>query len=69
MSVRSQASATAPTLLDLVEALCEETEDDGEVVTAVLDLLQSRRVRVGASPGLRPPPRPPRDQPRAAPSA
>jgi hypothetical protein len=47
------AAAPAPesasrqlTLLELVEALCEETEDDREVVLAVVDLLRAGRVRL-----------------------
>ena len=34
------------TLLELVTALCEETDDDREVVAAILDLLCSGRVRL-----------------------
>ena len=34
------------TLLDLVQSLCDSTDDDGEVVAAVLDLLRTGRVRL-----------------------
>ena len=38
--------ARAATLLELVTAICESTEDDQEVVATVLHLLDTRRVRL-----------------------
>jgi hypothetical protein len=37
------------TLRDLVEALCEETDDDHEVVATALEMLRSGRVRRSGS--------------------
>ena len=39
----------AATLLELVTAICETTEDDQEVVSTVLHLLDSGRVRLGGN--------------------
>jgi hypothetical protein len=39
----------AATLLELVSALCETTEDDQEVVHAVLHLLETGRVRLSGN--------------------
>jgi hypothetical protein len=38
--------ARAATLLELVTAICESTDDDQEVVSTVLNLLDSGRVRL-----------------------
>jgi hypothetical protein len=50
-------SSVAPaeaTLLDLVRAVADETEDDGEVVATVLHLVRTGRVRlVGSFRGVR----------------
>ena len=48
MSVSSCTSGEVQqvTLLELVQALSEETQDDREVVAAVLHLLMSGRVRL-----------------------
>ena len=46
---KPRAAAEAPnalTLLDLVTALVESGADDGEVVAAVLDLVETGRVRL-----------------------
>lgn len=37
------------TLLELVTAICESTEDDREVVSTVLHLLETRRVRLSGN--------------------
>jgi hypothetical protein len=42
----AQTEPRDATLLDLVSAVSEQTEDDGEVVDTVLDLLRSGRVRL-----------------------
>jgi hypothetical protein len=48
------AAPTEATLLDLVRAVADETEDDGEVVATVLHLVRSGRVRlVGNFRGIR----------------
>jgi hypothetical protein len=50
--LRAPAADAAPleaTLLDLVRAVSEETEDDREVVATVLHLLRSGRVRLVGS--------------------
>jgi hypothetical protein len=49
---RRRAASAEPselTLRDLVEALCEETDDDHEVVATALEMLRSGRVRRSAS--------------------
>jgi hypothetical protein len=50
--LRTAAADAAPleaTLLDLVRAVSEETEDDREIVATVLHLLRSGRVRLVGS--------------------
>lgn len=50
--LRAPAADAVPleaTLLDLVRAVSEETEDDREVVATVLHLLRSGRVRLVGS--------------------
>jgi hypothetical protein len=42
----SSAEVRQMTLLELVSAVADATEDDGEVVATVLSLLQSGRVRL-----------------------
>jgi hypothetical protein len=44
--VPAEAAPAEATLLDLVYAVSEQTEDDREVVAAVLHLLRSGRVRL-----------------------
>ena len=39
----------AATLLELVSAICETTEDDQEVVSTVLHLLETGRVRLSGT--------------------
>ena len=41
-----QGEGRPVTLLELVTAVCESTTDDGEVVTTVIHLLESGRVRL-----------------------
>ena len=41
-----QGEGRKVTLLELVTAVCEATQDDGEVVNTVLHLLESGRVRL-----------------------
>jgi hypothetical protein len=49
-----EAEPAESTLLDLVRAVSDQTDDDGEVVAAVLRLLRSGRVRlVGSFRGYR----------------
>jgi hypothetical protein len=43
------ADPAEATLLDLVRAVADETEDDGEVVATVLHLVRSGRVRLVGS--------------------
>lgn len=45
----ADASPAETTLLDLVRAVSEQTEDDREVVATVLHLLRSGRVRLVGS--------------------
>jgi hypothetical protein len=44
-----EAEPAEATLLDLVGAVSEQTDDDGEVVAAVLRLLRSGQVRLVGS--------------------
>jgi hypothetical protein len=45
----SGAERTDTTLLELIQAIAEETNDDREIVATVLHLLRSGRVRLAGS--------------------